>query len=206
MTDWKPRNVGAGRGKRIELRALTETVAEIKHVLRSQVVIDPNSKLVVIGSKDLRAEVGRQALIGVRVKGQEVLRNRIDRIRAEKIVEIVERHRRGLGCEEKQELAILQGSVTLHTEAVGVKGSTAAGAQKAKVAGAFRIGRHGGAGCFPLTVAKPLVVAEEEGFVLLDGTTEGCTKLVAMKRLDGSGEENSLASMALLRKNSQREP
>ena len=151
-------------------------------------MIDANAKLVVIGSKNLRAEVGHETLIRVRVKGQEVLRNRIDGIRAEKL-EIVERDRRGLGCEEKQELAILQGSITLHAEAIGVKGATAAGAQKAKITGTLRIGRHGGAGCLPLTVAKALVVAEEEGFVLLDGTTESRTKLVAMKRFDGSGEE-----------------
>ena len=62
LPDRKTWNVCAGGGKRIELGALAETVAEIQDVLRRQVVIQAETELVVVGSESLRADVGGQPL------------------------------------------------------------------------------------------------------------------------------------------------
>ena len=106
-------------------------------------------------------------------------------------MQIVEWHRGGLRGKEKYELAVLQGSATLHAETVGIKGAAAAGAQMAEIAAALRIGRHGGTCRLSLAVAKSLVVTKEKCLVLADGAAEGCAELIAMQRLNGSRRKSS---------------
>jgi len=126
FADGKAGNVGAGGRKRVDYISLAENVAEVQSVTGSEVVIEANAELIVVGGLAERGDKSIAAGVGRRKKRQKILRDGTDE------GNLVERQRLRRRREDIVELAI---GVAAHSRTV--ESSCSGGAKLAEVADAF---------------------------------------------------------------------
>src|SRR6267142_5975739 len=110
----KSRHVRSRSGQRIENISLAEAVPEIQHISRRQIVVQPQSELIVVRGFTLRGNEVVCAIVRLRIERQQILRNRIDERK------LVERNRlSGKFVDELVGRLVL--SVPILTDAVAVE-------------------------------------------------------------------------------------
>ena len=159
-------------------------------------MIEAQAELVFVLRLRERGDEGGTACVRQRIERENVLRNRID---ARQLIERNGLRRLSLRNEYVVKLVIpvrkLLGIMNrvvyrrVGAMSVGIKRKLRRRiAHFAEIAGTFGEGRYPYTRSFTLPVAEALVVAEEESFVALDGTTQNAAHLVAMQRLVALGK------------------
>ena len=104
-----------GSGERIDDVALTEDVAEVQSIARSQIVVEAETELVVVGGFALCGDEGVGANVGERIESENVLRDGIDERH------LVERQRLRRRRENVEDLAVGTGAVGIDAAAITIE-------------------------------------------------------------------------------------